>query len=287
MSKNNIPIVVVHRGYKPYVKYSVNLSSKKNFVYVIGSKDLKFLEENNLNVRYVNIDDFALKKEIIEFKNQFINYSTYEDNFAWYCFERIFIIEEFLNEKKIPKVFHIDSDNAVFVDINSINFKKDTAYHISQFQDNLNMNASVHSGLLDIKFCNEYNKLFQDIYINKSKFELIEQKYQYHLQNNLKGGVIDMTLYYLLYNLNLVDVQNLMKPIEDKTGFNNIFINNINLPEGFQSLNNFEMKKKLIKIYNKKYVKDIINDELLILASMHFQGTAKKYLNYLSQFKFH
>ena len=57
-----------------------------------------------------------------------------------------------------------------------------------------------------------FNKLYEDIYINKSKFHLIEEKYLYHLNNNLKGGVCDMTMYYLINKHKLVDVQNLMKP---------------------------------------------------------------------------
>lgn len=287
INNQKIPVVMVHRGYKPYVKYSVNLSSKNNFVYLIGSKDLKFLGDNNKNVEFIDIDNYALKKEILEFKNNFKNYSTYTFDFAWYCFERIFIIEEFLREKQLSKTFHIDSDNVVFIDINSIKFEKNTAYHISQFQDNLSMNASVHSGLLDLDFCTAYKKLFNDIYVNKSKFELIEEKYQHHIKNNLKGGVIDMTLYFLLQKLKLVKVQNLMRPVVDNSGNKNIFINNINLSEGFESLNNFEMKKKLIKIHNKKYIRNLVDDEFLILASMHFQGTAKKHLNFLSRYKFH
>lgn len=283
MEKSKIPVVVVHRGYKPYVRHAVELTSKNNLIYVIGSSDLGFLQ--NKNVKFIDINNYALNKEILNYKKYFVNYSTYTNDFAWYCFERIFILEAFLKDYNYSKAFHVDSDNALFVDINDIKFEKDIAYHISQFQNNLNMNASVHSGLLNLNFCKEYKKLYQDIYINKSKQELIEEKYEYHKKNDLKGGVIDMTLYYLLYKFNYVDVQNLMKKVANKRGDNNIFINNINLAEGFDSLNNFEMKRNKLKIYNKKFVNDVINNELLKIASLHFQGTAKKNLNIFTKFK--
>ena len=286
MGHINIPTVVVHRGYKPYVRYAVELTSKKNLIYVIGSKDLEFLKKINNNIKFIDIDKYAQKKEVQEYKKFFTNYSTYEQDFAWYCFERIFILEEFLKDFKFSKAFHIDSDNAVFVDVNQINFEKNIAFHVSQFQSNLNMNASVHSGLLNLNFCEQYKKLYQDIYLNKTKFELIEEKYKYHLKNNLKGGVIDMTLYYLLDKNKLIDIQNLMKPIYDNERKKNIFINNMNMSEGFDSLNNFEMKHRKIKIYKKNLVKDIVNEEFLKLASMHFQGTAKKNLNFFTKFKF-
>lgn len=286
MNNISIPTVVVHRGYKSYVKHCVQLTSKKNLIYIIGSRDLEFLTNINKNIKFIDIDKYANKKEIREYEKFFTNYSTYNLEFAWYCFERIFILEEFLKDFSFSKAFHIDSDNAVFVDVNKINFEKNIAYHVSQFQNNLNMNASVHSALLDLDFCEQYKQLYNDIYMNKSKFELIEEKYKHHLNNNLKGGVVDMTLYYLLDKYKLINIQNLMKPVFDNEGNKNVFINNINMSEGFNSLNNFEMKRKKIKIYKKNFVKDIVNQEFLKLASMHFQGTAKKNLNFFTKFKF-
>ena len=105
------------------------------------------------------------------------------------------------------------------------------------------------------------------------------EKYKHHIENNLKGGVCDMTMYYLIDKLNLIDVQNLMKPVQDKLGNSYIFVNNINLPEGYFGKQNFKFSRKKVKIIEKKYIYDEINNQKVSIAGIHFQGTAKRYLN--------
>ncbi len=285
MSNNTIPVVTVHRGYKPYIKYNLQLTAKNNTVFVIGSLDLKFLENEIQNVKFLNIEEFSGHNDIKFYKENFKNYSLFDNDFAWYCTERMFILEKFMKKYKFNKVFHIDTDNVVLMDINKLNFEKNVAYHISQFQDKFSMDASLHSGLLDLNFCEVFNKLYEDIYINKSKFHLIEEKYLYHLNNNLKGGVCDMTMYYLINKHKLVDVQNLMKPVCDDSKNLYIFINNMNLPEGFYSKNNFRFSRKKVKIYDKKYIYDEVNECKILIAGMHYQGTAKRHLNKFLKYK--
>ncbi len=65
--------------------------------------------------------------------------------------------------------------------------------------------------------------LYEDIFINKSKFNLIKDKINHHKSN--PGGVCDMTLYHYIVKFGLVDMQNLMDPVEiDGKKF--VFINN-------------------------------------------------------------
>ena len=285
MTEKSIPIVTVHQNYKPYIKFNLELTAVNNTVFIIGSPDMKFLENEIHNVKYINKEDFSELESIKNYKHHFKNYSLFNEDFAWYCTERMFILEKFMEKYNYDQVFHIDTDNVVLIDINKIKFEKKTAYHISQFQDQFSMDASLHSGLLNLDFCKSFNKLYEDIYINKSKFHLIEEKYKHHTENNLKGGVCDMTMYYLIDKLNLIDVQNLMKPVQDKLGNSYIFVNNINLPEGYYSKQNFKFSRKKVKIIKKKYIYDEINNQKISIAGIHFQGTAKKYLNKFLKYK--
>ena len=285
MTKKATPIVTVHSGYNPYIKFNLELTATNNSVFVIGSPDMKFLENEIQNVKYINKEEFSELDSIKSYKDHFKNYSLFNDNFAWYCTERMFIVEKFMEQYNYDQVFHIDTDNVVLIDINKIKFEKKTAYHISQFQDQYSMDASLHSGLLDLDFCKSFNKLYEDIYINKSKFHLIEEKYKHHIENNLKGGVCDMTMYYLIDKLNLIDVQNLMKPVQDKFGNPYIFVNNFNLAEGFYGKKNFKFSRKKVKIIEKKYIYDEINNQKISIAGIHFQGTAKRYLNKFLKYK--
>jgi len=285
MTEKAIPIVTVHQDYKPYIKFNLELTATNNTVIIIGTPDMKFLEDEIQNVQYINKEEFSELESIKSYKHHFKNYSLFNDDFAWYCTERMFIVEKFMEQYNYDQVFHIDTDNVVLIDINKIKFEKKTAYHISQFQNQFSMDASLHSGLLNLDFCKTFNKLYEDIYINKSKFHLIEEKYKHHIENNLKGGVCDMTMYYLIDKLNLIDVQNLMKPVQDKLGNSYIFVNNINLPEGYFGKQNFKFSRKKVKIIKKKYIYDEINNQKISIAGIHFQGTAKKYLNKFLKYK--
>lgn len=280
-----IPVVIVHRGYKRYLENNIKITSKKNYIYLIGDQSLKHLENKYQNLKYIFIEDM-INSEVLEYKKYFVNYSTNNSNFEWHCFERIFILEKFIKQYKYEKIFHIDSDNVLLVNVNNLKYLYDTAFCIPNFQNNFRMDASIHSGLLSKSFINQFKTLYVNIYINKSKFELIEQKINYHKINNIKGGVCDMTLYYLIFKDNLIDIQNLLHPVKDFDGKEYIFMNNLNLSEGYLSKNNFKVKNGKIKIYKDKSVLDIVKNKKFKLANIHFQGSSKKYLNKLATFKY-
>ena len=78
-----------------------------------------------------------------------------------------------------------------------------------------NRNISVNSYSMKNKnadiFCEKYEMLYEDIFINKSKFNLIKDKIIHHQTN--PGGVCDMTLYHYIVEMELVDIQNLLEPV--------------------------------------------------------------------------
>ena len=127
-------------------------------------------------------------------------------------FERVFIMQEFMLKEGYKQIFHLDSDNVLLKNINDFRYNNATAYCIPSIQDNYRMDSSIHCGLLDTKFFLEFEKLYSGLYINKKQFHLIEKKISYHKKNNIRGGITDMTLYYLLQKLQKVTPQNLMKP---------------------------------------------------------------------------
>ena len=56
--------VVVHEKYSNYLKYSLEITSKNNHIYLIGNKELSSLENENITFvdiqKYLNIE--SLKK---------------------------------------------------------------------------------------------------------------------------------------------------------------------------------------------------------------------------------
>ena len=246
MNKFKIPCVIVHTGYKSYLKHNLEITSKNNEVFVIGDLSLKKLENINSNIKFINIEKYESINAIKEYEKGFVNFSTQPIEFEWFCFKRVFIMYQFLLENNLEQLFHIDSDNILLEDINSFIFDKKNAYCIPTFQQNFRMDSSIHSGLLDLDFFESFQNLFRDIYLNKSKFSLIKDKIEYHKQNNIKGGITDMTLYYLMQKTRIISPQNLMEPIKNLDGMEYVFLNNLNLAEGIK-----------IKKITRKIEKDI------------------------------
>ena len=280
-NNNYIPVVIIHRTYKDYLKKNLEITSKNNKVYLIGDCELENLGLLH-NVIFVNINKYENLPLIKESYKNFINYSSNNKKFEWGCFERVFILKYFMNEYNINKIFHIDSDNILLEDINNYIFEKDIAYCICKNWHKYHMCASIHSSLLNINFCNKFIDLFNDLYINKNKFYLIKDKIKYHKNSRgefRNGGICDMTLYYILQKEKILDVQNLLIPKN-----NSVFINTFSGGEGYESLTQFELNnsnKNIIKdnIYNKYIIKDIINNRKFQLFNIHFQGNTKKFLN--------
>ena len=259
---NDIPVVIFHQGYKPYLKINCQITAENNNVILIGDPSLEKLSKIS-NVEFVNTDDIIQKEKIDYFKNYFEQY-------------------------KIDKIFHIDSDNILLKDINQYTFKEDNAYCISKNWHEFNMSASIHSGLLNTNFFKQFENLFYNLFISKEMFYLIQKKIKFHEENG-GGGICDMTLFYFLDKLGLLKVQNLLIPnkINHKEY---VFINNINTGEGYEIQNQFKMKSKSIQILrdNKNFenkIFDLNHNKDLYIYNIHFQGPGKKKMNPLLKYK--
>jgi hypothetical protein len=283
---SEIPVVIIHIGNKEYVKVNLEITGKTNKIYLIGDNSMKHLGSLP-NVSFVQINPYRNHPSIVELKNTFINYSSNSKNLECFCFERVFILKQFMEQLKLSCVFHIDSDNILFSSINQYPFQKEVAYCLNSNFHTYRMSNSIHCGLLNIDFCNKFINLYNDIYVSKTKFHLIKDKVDFHTNKStekfMNGGICDMTLYYILANEKIVDVQNLLQPINES-----VFINNINTAEGFESKQQYRVKNNMIDYFMSKGVyklHDEIHKKDYTLMNLHFQGGAKRFMtNELVQF---
>lgn len=275
--------VVVHEKYSNYLKYSLEITSKNNHIYLIGNKELSSLE--NENITFVDIQKYLNIESLKKLRDNFVNFGAKNDTTEIFWYSRVFILNEFIKEYNLDGVFNIDSDNILLKDINSYPFSGKNAMCILKNWFPEYMTASIHSGLISEEFCEEYIKLYFDIFVNKSKFNLIDKKINFHKLNS--GGIADMTIYYLLYSENIIEVQNLLNPVKIN-GQNSIFINNISTQEGNTHKNQFLKSGKYLKIESNSkgnFIYDHINMEKLDLINIHYQGKAKKKLNRFLKYK--
>ena len=71
---NDIPVVIFHQGYKPYLKINCQITAKNNNVILLGDPSLEKLSKIS-NVEFVNTEILLKKKRLITLK-MFINYNT-------------------------------------------------------------------------------------------------------------------------------------------------------------------------------------------------------------------
>jgi len=280
-----IPVVIFHvGGNQPYFVNCVNVSSQNNIVYLVGDDSNQHTFKNNNKVRFFHINDLS-SPDTEKFKQCFVNYSGNNHNYEMYCFLRVFYMKILLEKTDIPWMFHTDSDCVILEDVNTI-FSQPfrTAYSIQNMENKYHMVGSIHNSLIDIDFCNKFIQLCFDIYDNRSKFHLIDEKIQWHRNTRTPGGICDMTLYYLLYSQHLIDnIVDLNEPFTI-VGEDCIFDHNISDAYGYKGKNTYEKQngiKVLFKQPNGYYFKTT-DGRLIKTISIHFQGNAKRLLENFS-----
>ena len=294
-----IPIVIIHFGNQEYFQECVRINSLHNKVYLIGDMSNKYCE--NDKIQHINYE-ILIDDEIRNFKKKFTNYSSNAYIFELNCYLRIFYLQKVMKLYNIDYVFHLDSDCIVFENIynilslsipNIIN-SKTIAYSKNHSNNPYHMVGCVHNALLNMEFCNKFIELCFDIYVNKSKYNLIESKINWHKSNKIAGGICDMTLYYLLYSENIIsnvyDLNTINNNTNNTTNTSNTsnpetnvkctFDHNINNSYGYLGDDTYIMLnnlKKLSIINHKPYVFDKTGN-IIRLLSIHFSGGAKQIL---------
>lgn len=282
---SDISVVIIHIGYRDYLRCNLEITGKNNSVYLIGDESTKHLGCLK-NVSFVNINKYINSEKIAHYKKYFVNYSSNSADLEFLCFVRIFIIQQFLIDNNLKHIIHIDSDNILLKNVNDLFFTEENAYVMTQNSHINQMSNSIHVGLLSSDFCIKFEALYNDIYVNKSKLPLIEDKIMHHSAGDgkyINGGICDMTLYYLLHKTGMIKVQNLCNPmvINDKKY---VFIDNANNGVGGESQNQYELENNVMKFYKSEDGKDILvydtfHKEFYVLCNIHFQGPAKRLLN--------
>jgi len=275
--KNDISTVVVHDINSSFLETSLRITSTNNKVFLIGNESVKYLEKYE-NIFFVDINKYFEMEKFKIYREKFEYYGDKDVDTYYFWFMRLFLIYEFMKENNINRIFSCDSDNLLLKNINLYPFIAENAICIPPVWEEHYFASSIHAGLITQEFCQNYEMLYEDIFINKSRFNLIKDKVEHHKSN--AGGVCDMTLYHYIVKMDLVQIQNLLEPVFID-GVSHVFINNLSSPEGDKNKNQYKTKKGKIKIYTSKEdlsnsIYDITNEEYLNLFNIHFQGKAKR-----------
>jgi hypothetical protein len=111
-------IIFIHKGSSDYLLPVIGLTkhfNQKNRIILLGDDQNKYVA-NTLDIDFYHYADYS---ELIPYYHVSVNGRDYEK----FCFERWFIIYNFIERHNISKFIHSDSDNIVCQDINTIDYE--------------------------------------------------------------------------------------------------------------------------------------------------------------------
>lgn len=265
-----IPVILIHKGFQEYVKYNVLQATKNNPVILLGDTNPN-LDINNFEfVNYHNLLD-----GVDSFRLKYLHLSTNPFEYELFCYQRWFILRNFMKERGLNVVFYVDSDVLLFVDVTK-EWEK-----FSQFEMTLLHRTAAISSYITYSGLDNFCNLLDNIYDNKNDYpyKKIESHFKVRQECGLAGGVCDMTLLeYFHYNAESGGgpgrIGEMMTIIEDST-----YDHNINAKDQDFSFKNGMKEVKIINktpyVYNEKFKKDIK------FNSLHFQGGSKDLMGYI------
>jgi putative methyltransferase (TIGR04325 family) len=119
-----------------------------------------------------------------------------------------------MNKNKIDVCYYSDSDVMIYDDLSkTYPFYKDfdAAYTMTEYQENFRWSASACCSFWKRETINKFCDFIIELY-STSKIEKLKAKWNYHQQNNIAGGICDMTLLYLFTEeINFYPLSKVMK----------------------------------------------------------------------------
>lgn len=272
-----IPIVFFHRGNQDYLKCALNRVERYNDVsYLIGDESNKTLCKNWYDINTLN-------GRFLEFKEKYIHMSTNSEEFELACFQRYFSLYELMKKCNLERAIMLDSDILVTMSLGDLGIwsEKEVSFSVPLNQNEYEWVASPHVFYCTKNMLEKFTGYLLSAYTNQ--ISKLEEKYHYHKEHNLKGGICDMTLLYLwskeIEFLNLYDMSNYYfdHTMQERASFiwdKVLHMKKIRIKDGQMYLINAD--KKLIQPVvlhfqgsTKSIVKDLDSENSRIIMVLH------------------
>ncbi|WP_416666457.1 hypothetical protein [Egbenema bharatensis] len=263
----SIPIVLIHRSDSDYLLYSLMQAKIRNpdsRIYLLGD----FSNNHYQFSEHYQIDDYF--KGANDFAKSYQHFSTNPFQFELFCFQRWFVLRDFMRNNAISQCFHMDSDVMLFAEITSEyrNFSQfDFTLSRSQSSDSLSPHCSFINSLeaLD-SFCDFLMRLYREPQLT----QLMEQQFLKRCRSGLPGGACDMTAF-----------REYVASSSVRVGYTSDIINDSVYDHRIRSSDGFVMNplglKQIQWIDNQPFGKTSEGD-LIKFNALHFQGNSKKFM---------
>lgn len=255
----NIPIIVIHRGTPFYL--SPVLRQMRTF-----NPDTRIclisdgIPENCDFVEFHDINDYWYSS--IKFDKIYVHLSSNPRDYEMFCFQRWFVIRDFVKKQGFKHFLCVDSDVLLYCDVNSL-FERLLKYEVV-----ICNNVELHCSLFNIDSLRKFCDYMTYMYTDTQSLVSLKEIYQTFLDENKLGGICDMTAFYQFKSdNNLKNILDLGIPVGGTC-----FDGNISASLGFEMEGG---KKKIYWIDNLPYGRTESDDTLHLFCCLHFQGRSK------------
>lgn len=269
-----IPAVFIHKGFPDYLKKTVACAKEHhNTTIVLGDQENRKIQAD---AWYPMADYHSSGFEI--FEKTYIHRSTNPVWFELICFERYFVLLEFMKRNDQKACFMIDSDVLLYGDVNSLSCND---FDAGGGIENMFVNPCVlywHISALEdfVLFC-----LAQ--YQNPEKWQVLEKRYLDIKEREPYANINICDMFLLKYWITLTTYKWKNLFAEDAT---HVIDGNINSPhcadtneKKYKIMRDLSVKKYTFKD-GLPFLIDNRNHKTPVFA-IHCQGTAKKYIELL------
>jgi hypothetical protein len=276
--KDCVDLVFVHKGYKWYLPFVLNQAKS-----VDPDSNIVLLGDcsKNNRINTASVKELRSSKYIERFTDKYIHMSTNSSGFELFCWLRWFYLLDYMHRSSIQSVMHLDSDVLLFSSLAEIKSYyadaiDDCGYIIpAQSFDSLKWSASAHISYWTYERLEEFCEFCIESFCNTKYLQLYEEKWNWHQQNNLTGGVCDMTTFYLFWLEKGSSIFNL-----GKQHHNHVFDGSMNSSANYNE-NEFETCrgiKKISFVDKKPMFTNSADGQKVRVHGCHFQGNTKQHI---------
>lgn len=207
-----IPVVIAHFGRQSYLQLSLESAVRFNTdVVLIGDGSNKSFWRNSWNSDRADIPKFC------KFMDSYVKLSDYPDSYEMANWKRPFMMEAWMKEEGIERLFLLDSDVMSFAD-----YSKEVAPQLPpECSATIMVTAgeqkvgdwwsSPHFSYWTREALEDFTTFIVAAYRDPNLRSKLESKYRWHIDNGRPGGVCDMTMLYHWAAQNTGKVFNLAK----------------------------------------------------------------------------
>ena len=285
---NHIPIVFIHKNDSFYLKDVFSQAKKfKNNLILLGD------DQNN---KYDQVSHFKINnylKSAKYFSKYYVHSSPNKFDFELFCFERWFILKDFMESKKINNCFYSDSDMKLYFNAQEDFDKYFNSYKAAILAPSyLSLTGHydwvLHGGMISYwtldgikSFCNFIMNHFKNKHLGVHSWINNWEKNYWP-----ECPLIDMLFFKKWYEANIdnSDIKNINDIFDDSTFDTSLFFDE----NQYEMQNNYMLEEtkfgetfiekiKNIKIINGlPYCYNIKLNKLIRFKSLHFQVSLKK-----------